>query len=41
MQDILFNEKEHKYYDTLGNTFICVTTLIGRYTDTSQIEIDR
>lgn len=34
MQDILFNEKEHKYYDNFGNTYISVTTIIGKYTDT-------
>lgn len=34
MEDILFNEAEHKYYDTVGNTYISVTTLIGKYTDT-------
>ena len=33
MQDILFNEAEHKYYDEQGNIYISVTTLIGRYTD--------
>lgn len=34
IQDILFNEAEHKYYDTNGNNYISVTTLIGKYTNT-------
>ena len=27
-----FNEEEHKYTDDLGNGYISVTTLIGKYT---------
>lgn len=34
MQDILFNEAEHKYYDTTGQIYTSVTTLIGKYTNT-------
>lgn len=34
IEDILFNEAEHKYYDTEGKTYTSVTTLIGKYTDT-------
>lgn len=36
--DILFNEAEHKYYDERGNTYISVTTLIGKYTETYDTE---
>lgn len=34
MEDILFNEAEHRYYDADGNNYTSVTTLIGRYTNT-------
>jgi hypothetical protein len=34
VKDILFNEKEHKYYDELNRTYTSVTTLIGQYTNT-------
>lgn len=34
MEDILFNEKEHRYYDADGNNYTSVTTLIGKYTNT-------
>lgn len=30
---IYFNEELHKYTDDLGNTYISVTTLIGKYTE--------
>lgn len=33
MEDIFFNDAEHKYYDAEGNTYTSVTTLIGKYTD--------
>lgn len=33
MLDIHFDEKQHRYYDDVGNDFISVTTLIGKYTD--------
>ena len=29
---LYFNEEEHKYTDDLGNGYISVTTLIGKYT---------
>lgn len=31
MEDILFNEAEHRYYDANGNNYTSVTTLIGKY----------
>ena len=34
MQDILFNEAEHKYYDSEGHNYTSVTTLIHNYTNT-------
>jgi ATP-dependent exoDNAse (exonuclease V) beta subunit len=34
MENILFNEAEHKYYDTEGKIYTSVTTLIGQYTNT-------
>ena len=38
MQDILFNEAEHKYYDTSGIVYTSVTTLINKYTNTFDTE---
>ena len=34
MQEINFNEKEHKYYDDTGLVYTSVTTLIKKYTKT-------
>lgn len=34
LQEISFDEKEHRYYDLEGNNYISCTTLIGKYTDT-------
>lgn len=34
MEDIFFNEEEHRYYDADGNNYTSVTTLIGKYTNT-------
>ena len=35
---LYFNEEEHKYTDDLGNGYISVTTLIGKYTQEFKIE---
>lgn len=39
MQEILFNEAEHKYYDNSDIKYTSVTTLIGMYTNTFDTEL--
>lgn len=39
MQEILFNEAEHKYYDNSNIKYTSVTTLIGKYTNTFDTEL--
>ncbi len=38
IQELFFNEKEHKYYDAEGHNYISVTTLIEKYTNTYDTE---
>lgn len=39
MQEILFNEAEHKYYDNSNINYTSVTTLIGKYTETFDTDL--